>query len=51
VYYSAEVTPWLTITPSIQAIRSALTKQLDADGEFQDLDTTWLLGVRVGIRF
>lgn len=51
IYYSAAVTPWLTITPSVQAIRSALTKQLDADGEFQDLDTTWLLGVRVGIRF
>ena len=51
IYYSAAVTPWLAITPSVQAIRPALTKQLDANQEFQDLDTTWLLGVRVGIRF
>jgi porin len=51
IYYSAEVTPWLTVTPSVQAIRSALTQSLDANQEFQDLDTTWLVGVRVGIRF
>jgi porin len=51
IYYSAAVTPWLTITPSVQAIRSALTQSLDDNQEFQDLDTAWLVGVRVGIRF
>jgi porin len=51
VYYNFEVTPWLNVTPSLQAIRSALTKTLDANNEFQDLGTTWLVGVRVGIRF
>jgi porin len=51
LYYNASVTPWLTVTPSIQAVRSGLTKTLDANNEFKDLGTTWLVGVRVGIRF
>lgn len=50
LYYSFSVAPWLTVSPSIQAVRSGLTKTLDADGEFKDLDTTYLLGVRFGVR-
>lgn len=51
LYYSASLTPWLTLSPSIQAVRSGLTRTLDANHEFRKLDTTWLVGVRVGIRF
>lgn len=51
LYYSASVTPWLTVSPSFQAVRSGLTKTLDSSHNFKDLDTTYLVGVRVGIRF
>ena len=51
LYYSAEIAPWLTVSPSFQAIRSGMKKSLDANHELQDLDTTYLVGVRVGIRF
>ena len=51
LYYSASVTPWLTVSPSIQAVRSGLTKTLDSNHNFKDLDTTYLVGVRIGIRF
>ena len=51
LYYSAAVTPWLTVTPSFQAIRSGLTKTLDSNNNIKDLDTTYLVGVRIGIRF
>lgn len=51
MYYNAAVTPWLSISPSLQIISPALNKTLDPSGSFQDLDTTYLAGVRVGIRF
>lgn len=51
IYYSAAVTPWLAITPSLQVINPGLARSLDANQEFQDLDTVWLVGVRVGLRF
>ena len=51
LYYSFSVTPWLTVSPSIQAVRSALTRTLDESNNFKDLDTTIILGVRLGIRF
>ena len=51
LYYSASVTPWLTVSPSFQAVRSGLTKTLDSSNDFKNLHTTYLVGVRVGIRF
>jgi porin len=51
MYYNAAVTPWLSISPSFQIISPALNKALDSSGNFQDLDTTYIAGVRVGIRF
>jgi porin len=51
MYYNAAVTPWLSISPSLQIISPALNKALDSSGNFQNLDTTYLAGVRVGIRF
>jgi len=51
LYYSASITPWLTVSPSFQVIRPGLNKTLDANNNFKSLDTTYLLGVRVGIRF
>jgi len=50
IYYSMAVTPWLTVTPSLQLVRSGLERYLDENREFQDLDTTYLFGVRFGIR-
>jgi len=51
LYYNAAITPWLNISPSFQIISPALNKALDENGNFQDLDTTYIAGVRVGIRF
>ncbi|HWS78947.1 MAG TPA: carbohydrate porin [Thermomonas sp.] len=50
IYYSFAAAPWLTVSPSFQAVRSAQTRTLDANHEFIDLDTTYLVGVRFGIR-
>lgn len=51
LYYNAAVTPWLSISPSLQIISPALNKALDANRNFMDLDTTYIAGVRVGVRF
>ncbi len=52
LYYNAAVTPWMTISPSLQIISPALNKAFDAaSDDFKDLDTTYIAGVRVGIRF
>jgi len=51
LYYNAAVTPWLNVSPSLQIISPALDKTLDANHNFQNLDTTYMAGVRVGIRF
>jgi porin len=51
LYYNASVTPWLSISPSLQIVSPALNKALDSSGNFKDLDTTYMAGVRVGIRF
>jgi porin len=52
LYYNAAVTPWMSVSPSLQVISPALNKTFDAaSGGFKDLKTTYLLGVRVGIRF
>jgi porin len=51
LYYNASVTPWLSLSPSLQIISPALNKALDANHNFIDLDTTYIAGVRVGIRF
>jgi len=52
LYYNAAVTPWLSVSPSLQIISPALNKTFDATSHaFKDLDTTYIAGVRVGIRF
>ena len=51
LYYNAAVTPWLSISPSVQIISPALDRALDSSGNFRDLDTTYIVGVRVGVRF
>jgi porin len=51
LYYNASVTPWLSISPSLQIISPALNQVLDSSGSFKNLDTTYMVGVRVGIRF
>lgn len=51
LYYNAAVTPWLSISPSLQVISPGLDKALDASRNFKDLDADYIAGVRVGIRF
>jgi porin len=51
LYYNASVTPWLSVSPNVQIISSGLNRALDSSGNFKDLSTTYLLGVRVGVRF
>lgn len=51
MYYKAAVTPWLDVSPSLQIINSGVNKAIDSSGNVKDLDTTYLVGVRVGIRF
>jgi porin len=52
LYYKASITPWLDITPSLQVLSPGLNKVFDTSKPgFESLDTTYLAGVRVGIRF
>jgi porin len=51
MYYNAAVTPWLSISPNFQIVSPAQNKALNASGNFKDLDTAYIAGVRVGIRF
>ena len=52
MYYNAAVTPWLSVSPSLQIISPALNKTFDAASQaFKDIHTTYIAGVRVGIRF
>jgi len=52
LYYNAAVTPWLSVSPSLQIISPALNKTFEAASQaVKDIDTTYIAGVRVGIRF
>jgi porin len=52
LYYKVAVTPWLSVSPSLQIIWPALNKTVDAASKaFKDIDTTYIAGVRVGILF
>lgn len=51
LYYNAAITPWMSLSPSLQIISPAMNKTLNANHNFKDLDTTYLIGLRLGIRF
>jgi len=52
MYYNVAVTPWLSVSPSLQIISPALNKTVDAASQaFKDIHTTYIAGLRVGIRF
>jgi porin len=51
LYYNAAITPWLSVSPSLQVIFPALNKTLDDSGNFESMDTIYMVGVRAGIRF
>jgi porin len=51
LYYNASITPWLNVTPNVQFISSGLDKTVNASGAFENLDNTYIVGVRVGLRF
>jgi porin len=51
LYYNASITPWLNVTPNVQLISSGLNRTVNANGAFENLDTAYIAGVRVGLRF
>lgn len=51
VYCNAAVTPWLDVSPSAQIINSGVNQAIDSSCNIKNLDTTYLVGVCVGIRF
>jgi porin len=52
LYYNAAVTPWLRVSPSLQIISPALNKTVDpVSQDFKNIDTTYIAGVRIGVRF
>lgn len=50
-YYNAALTPALGLTLDLQAIAPALTKQLNAAGQLEDLNTAFMAGLRLYARF
>jgi porin len=51
LYYNAALTPWLSVSPSLQVIFPALDRTLASGGNFKSMDTVYMAGVRIGIRF
>jgi porin len=51
MYYKASITPWLSVSPTVQIINSGVNKSIDSSGNVKDLDTTYIAGARLGVRF
>jgi porin len=51
LYYTAAITPWLSLSPNLQVINSGLNKALNKTGEVQVLDTTVEASLRLNVKF
>lgn len=51
LYYNAAITPWLSVSPSVQIIDSGLERALDANGRLEETDTAAVFFLRTFIRF
>lgn len=51
LYYNASLMPWLNVTPNIQFISPGLNKIVNASGVLENLDNTYIIGLRAGLRF
>jgi porin len=51
MYYTASVTPWLSLSPNLQVINSGLNKVLDQNGGLKNLDTSVVASLRMNIQF
>lgn len=51
IYYRAALTPWLNITPDLQIVTPAITKNLVAGHALTNRDTAVILGLRAAVRF
>jgi porin len=51
MYYNAAVTPWLNATLDLQIIEPGLKKMVDSSGSLEDVNTTVVAGLRLGVRF
>jgi len=51
IYYTAAVTPWLSVSPNLQVINSGLSKVLDQNNSLKNLDTSVEASLRMTIQF
>ncbi|MDP3330726.1 MAG: carbohydrate porin [Methylococcaceae bacterium] len=51
MYYTAAVTPWLSVSPNLQVINSGLNKTLDQNNSLKNLDTSVEASLRMTIQF
>lgn len=51
MYYTASITPWLSVSPNLQVINSGLNKALNKSQNLQTLDTTVEASLRMNIQF
>ncbi|MGY6276066.1 carbohydrate porin [Methylomonas sp. MgM2] len=51
LYYTAQLTPWLNISPDLQIVNSALNKTLNDTGGLKNIDTSVEASLRMNILF
>jgi porin len=51
MYYHAAITPWMSVSPSIQVVNSGMNKTLGANGTLADVDTAAVFFLRTYMRF
>lgn len=51
MYYNASITPWLSVSPSIQVVNSGMNKKLESNGNLDNLDTAAVFFLRTFVRF
>lgn len=51
IYYNAEITPWMSVSPSFQVVNSGMDKTLGENGNLVNLDTAAMFFLRTHIRF
>lgn len=50
LYYNAALTPWLSVSPDVQIVDSALKRTLNSPRKLSDLNTALVAGLRLYIR-
>lgn len=50
-YYNFGITEWLNVTADLQVVDPGLKKKLSSSGTLEDVDTVFVAGVRIRLRF